>query len=1237
MLAHLSEELANLPPIAALADQITCHPPTTRPTLHRLAPLMQAARGPVVAALAQRMAATAAPAAPLLYVTATAEQALHAAADLALWLAPEQVQHFPASDALPYEHMAPGVALASQRLRTLEQLANPDTPAPLVIVAPVGALLQPTLAPGDFAHATTTLEIDDRISQDTLIRRWLDLGYRMAPLVEEAGEMARRGGIVDIWPPSAPQPVRIEWFGNEIDSLRSFDPLSQRSEQRLPFVTIAPPLELPLWKREEIARRLQEISLGKALRREVHEEWVTHLDYLQAGRYVEGGTFFAPFFMDNSSLLDHLPSTSVVLLSEAAALEREAAAMHEQAEEKRAALVQAGELLAEVPRPYLLWENLFPSFDLAPTPEPADVSPRSPSPLALVDLSNHDDETTLSPSPSWNAADSKRGEHEEEENQEEQNTLLPTPRAITAPAFTPTHIFGGQVRRLVSNVVSLARKSERVVLVTTRAARIQELVSERLGAEESAHGAQEKTHPALLFVHGTLSEGWNLPELRLTLYTDTEISGLRQRRSLEKRPRRRPRSSNSDDRAAFLRDLSRGDYVVHIEHGIGIYEGLIHRTVGGVEREYLDLRYADGERIYVPVDQVDRVARYVGTGDTEPRLTKPGTRDWEQAKRKARSAVRDLANELLAVYAQRKISSGHAFSADNEWQHELEDTFPYTETDDQLRAMEEVKGDMESLRPMDRLICGDVGFGKTEVALRAAFKAIQDSKQVAVLVPTTVLAQQHYETFRQRMAQFPVVVEMLSRFRSQKEQQAILQQLMRGEVDIIIGTHRLLSTDVVFKNLGLLIVDEEQRFGVRHKERLKQLRTDVDILTLTATPIPRTLHMALTGIRDMSVIDTPPERRVPIKTYVAPFSKNLVRDAVRRELGRGGQVFFLHNRVHSIYRVADQLREIVPEARVGVAHGQLEERQLEQAMLDFFNQTYDVLVCTTIIENGLDVPNANTLIVDDAPLYGLAQLYQLRGRVGRSTRRAYAYLLYRHNRHMTKEAAQRLEAIQEATDLGAGFRIAMRDLEIRGTGNILGTEQSGYIAAVGFDLYSRLLEQAVKQLKQEENRRQAVGEPSPPPPAEAIIVDERVLVNPLVTISLPLSAYLPEDYIPDDMVRLGVYQRMIAAQTPEDVHALRNELRDRFGELPPPAAHVLIWLHIKVLALHANVSAVTTTDEEFLVRLPPSSTARARLGQRFRRDSSVVVSTQFVRLRRDKLAGAWAEKLVNVLEVLGGK
>jgi transcription-repair coupling factor (superfamily II helicase) len=858
------------------------------------------------------------------------------------------------------------------------------------------------------------------------------------------------------------------------------------------------------------------------------------------------------------------------------------------------------------------------------------------------------------------------------EDQPTPNRESPTPnfRPLAPPRFVVPELFGGQLRRLVDDITTRLRAGERVIAVTPQAARIDELVREKISDEGNRMPQMEQPSAfslqpsAFTAVHGTLDAGFRSPDLNLSLYTDTEIFGWRERRPVAERKRRTDKSA--EERAAFLRGLQIGDYVVHIEHGIALFDGLVRRSVGGIEREYLNLRYAEGDRLYVPVDQVDRVSRYIGSGENPPQLTRLGTQEWERTKRKVRAAVQDLADELLKLYAHRQLSEGHPFSPDGDWQRELEDAFPYIETDDQIRAIGEVKEDMERPQPMDRLICGDVGFGKTEVALRAAFKAVQDDKQVAVLVPTTVLAQQHFDTFSRRMAAFPVTVEMISRFRSAREQDEIVRRLARGEIDIIIGTHRLLSKDIVLKNLGLLVIDEEQRFGVRHKERIKQLRANVDVLTLTATPIPRTLHMALAGIRDMSVIDTPPQDRLPIKTYLLPFDERTVREAILRELDRGGQVFFLHNRVSSIYYVADKLKQLIPEAEIGIGHGQMEEKQLEKVMLDFFSGKDDVLVCTTIIENGLDVPNANTMVIDDATHYGLAQLYQLRGRVGRSAQRAYAYLFYPPDRRMTPEAQERLLAIQEATELGAGLRIAMRDLEIRGAGNLLGAEQSGHIAAVGFDLYSRLLQQAVSALKKQfdagqrdrETVRQGDREtdltpdedgralsPVPLVPVSGkrptITVDEKVLVSPLVTLDLPLDAYLPTDYISDDRVRLEVYQRLAAAQTTNQVRDLRQELRDRFGEPPSPADQLLTWLQIKALALRAAVTSIVTADEEFIVRLPELRPGdRDRLRRRYLRDPAVKIGPQFVRLDRRTFNfngdTRWIEALSAVLATIAG-
>lgn len=1191
LLHELNATLAAHPSLVALAETVVA-----QPGARRVAPLIAAVRSPFVAALARRLHV------PLLYILSSSDAALRCAEDLRQWLDPAAVLLYPAGDTMPYELTAPGSSILAARLSLLQTLATRSQQhetTPLVIVAPVKALLQPTLSPADLAEHMLILKRGQLLRQDHLLRTLVMSGYRMVPSVEAPGELVRRGDLIDLWPMADAQPLRIEFFGDEIDNLRQFDPMTQRTTVRLDRVMIGPSSEMPLWRSAEAHARLNALDLSM-LRVEARDEWRALVTRLEQGERFESQAFaglFAPTTAQ-ATLLQHLPPRAIVLFSEAQFLAQHAATIHEHAEEQRLRLLEAGELPEAFPRPYLCWNELWP-IDTA---------------FHLLDLSNNPPTAGF------------------------EDRFLPY--ELPNLHVEPLELFGGQLRRLVTTIVSRLTQGEQVMIVSSQDVRIHELIEERLC---EAYAADQL--PALLaqlrLQHGVLDGGWRLADPAISLYTDVEIFGLRRRRPLGER---RMQAVSSIDRAAFVRGLKPGDYVVHIEHGIALYDGMIRRTVGEIEREYLVLRYAAGDKIYVPVDQVDRVTRYIGAGDTSPTLTRLGTQEWERAKRKARAAVQDMAEELLKLYAQRHMKRGHAFSGDGEWQRELETAFPFIETDDQLRAIGEVKADMEQSVPMDRLICGDVGFGKTEVALRAAFKAVQDGKQVAVLVPTTVLAQQHFDTFSKRMTPFPVTVQMLSRFRSPTEQEAIITALARGKVDILIGTHRLLSKDVHFRDLGLVVVDEEQRFGVRHKERLKQLRAEVDVLTLTATPIPRTLHMAMAGIRDLSVIDTPPEDRLPIKTYVLPYSDQLVREAVERELDREGQVYFVHNRVQSIYHVANRLRGLLPNARIAVGHGQMGERELERVMLDFFEGRYDILICTTIIESGLDVPNANTIIIDDAPNYGLAQLYQLRGRVGRSSNRAYAYLLYKQEAPMSAEAQARLEAIQEATELGAGFRVAMRDLEIRGAGNLLGAEQSGHIAAVGFDLYTRLLEQAVSQLKagvdqQQEAQVPLAAEQIQSALSEAVgklVINEKVLLSPLVTLDLPLTAYLPVDYIADERVRLGMYQRMVEAQTVAEVRALRQEIEDRFGTPPEEALHLLTWLQIKALALRAHVSSVVTTDDEFVIRQPVmDQMARERLRRRFGRDATVRIGPQFVRLNRQALGANWVEKLTNLLELLG--
>jgi transcription-repair coupling factor (superfamily II helicase) len=912
-------------------------------------------------------------------------------------------------------------------------------------------------------------------------------------------------------------------------------------------------------------------------------------EQLQQATGFKGQEWYVPYlYSQPASLLDYLPDDAVLLVDDGAEFMTLVTELEAQAAQTQRDLITGGELPANPLPPHFGWEELK-----------VELLPRRPLVLGHGDLEGR-----------------------------------PVPAASPlARTLTPGPRFGGKVRHILNELEKQQELASRSVLVTRQAPRLSDLLLEESGQIVSVQeDVAEAPEPrAIRLVKGVLDEGWVLrgvPGERqgqtaaLLLLSDAELFGWtkpRQRRV------QRPRAMAPE---AFFADVSPGDYVVHMEHGIGKFVGLVRLALDdATEREYLQVDYAQGDRLYVPVHQADRLSRYVGAGEQmTPMLHRLGTADWERVKKQTRKAVDDIADELLELYAARELVQGHAFSPDGAWQTELEAAFAYEETNDQLVAIEAVKQDMEQSQPMDRLICGDVGYGKTEVALRAAFKAVMDGKQVAILVPTTVLAQQHYQTFSRRLASFPVVVEMLSRFRTSAQQREVIEGLKAGTVDVVIGTHRLLSKDVEFKDLGLLVVDEEQRFGVGHKERIKQMRRQVDVLTLTATPIPRTLHMSMTGVRDLSTIETPPEERLPIKTTIAEYDETLIRQAVLREIDRGGQVFFVHNRVRGITQIARRLERLVPEASFGIAHGQMPERELERVMLDFANGEFNVLVCTTIIESGLDIPNANTIIINRADRFGLAQLYQLRGRVGRAAVRAYAYLLFDRNQTLTPVARDRLSALQEASELGAGFRIAMRDLEIRGAGELLGKKQHGHIAAVGFDLYCRLLAKSVEELKKQDGRgpgarsgedaksRRAEGpegrgheipEPRSPvvegPEDGKMVVEQDLAAGsreaesstavtyddplaPAVTLDLPLLAIIPEDYVADAPLRLRLYRRIAGLTDTTQVEALAEELADRFGPLPDEVVNLLYQVRIKILALSAGVMAIGRSDEQLVLK-----------------------------------------------------
>ncbi|HEY7801376.1 MAG TPA: transcription-repair coupling factor, partial [Dehalococcoidia bacterium] len=937
------------------------------------------------------------------------------------------------------------------------------------------------------------------------------------------GEASRRGGIVDVWPPSEDLPLRIELFGDDVESIRTFDPATQRSAALREAVRVGPAREVVANIAADTAERMHHLASLlqlQGLAPEARDQFAEDVEALRGGSQFEGDAFYAPFLLQ-STILDHLPADALLVLDEPADIAAVQMERDEQAREARRDLEQRHELPHGMPEPHVAWPALQAAFDAYPQR------------LALS---------------RW-----ATGEMD-----------APGEGAAVRLPFGPAAAYGGRLRNLAEELAQTLRGGQQVVIVSTQSRRLAELLEEHdvFGNVTEAVTRPKLGSGALTIIHGSLPHGWSVGDegRGLTLLTDSEVFGFSKQR------RAPPRRGTSRD--AFLADLRPGEFVVHIEHGIARFAGLVRKQVGGdgadseFEREYLELHYADGDRLFVPTEQVDRVSRYVGPGEHRPSLTRLGSQEWPRAKARVRRAVQELAAELLQLYARRQVAEGHAFGPDTAWQTELEASFPYVETADQLSVIRDVKSDMEDVRPMDRLVCGDVGYGKTEVAVRAAFKAVMDGMQVAVLVPTTVLAQQHFTTFRERLGGFPVKVEMLSRFRADRDQRRVVAEAVAGEVDVVIGTHRLLQNDVSFKNLGLVIIDEEQRFGVAHKERLKKMRSEVDVLTLTATPIPRTLNMALTGIRDMSAIETPPEERLPIKTYVTEFDDHLVREAITRELERGGQVYFVHNRVHNIELITRKLRDIVPEAEILIGHGQMAEDQLERVMVDFTAGKADILVCTTIIESGLDIPNVNTIIINDADRFGLAQLYQLRGRVGRSAARAYAYLLYEKHRALSEVAQKRLQAIFEATELGAGFQIALHDLEIRGAGNLLGAEQSGQIGTVGFDLYVKLLGDAVEGLK-------ALAKGEEPPPSK---------IQPAVTIDVPLAAFIPESYIDDLNLRLSLYQRMAAADAVDAADDLERELNDRFGALPTPVRHLLYIVRLRGLAKRARVSAIAREE-----------------------------------------------------------
>jgi len=998
---------------------------------------------------------------------------------------------------------------ASERLSFFSSMYEsfPDK-APL-IVAPVKSFLRllPALSEADFS--TLKITTGGILPMERVINKLLNMGYRKTDLVMNPGEFTRRGGIVDVYPPTYFRPVRIEWWGDDVEEVREFESSSQRSMENFDSIEIGPAREF-ICEREVVENGLERIKYD--LRRRIRElknnkkkdeaEFLEEKFVSKINGLIDGSDYSLfldyPYYFFNNLVpaFDCLPSDIIVCMDEPFQIQSEIKSFQSEEKEMEYFRSEQGIILPRKKSLYLEWDDFTDYL--------------KGSQIAELFMAHEPESDAL---PDYNFF----------------------------PFWHIKEKFRGQIR-LVENEIRLWLGEKRNVFVISRhSKRLSEmLLEDKIPLAPDNIREEGKVHVS----RGYLPGGFVLPDYNMLILTDEEIFG----KGSSVAPSRRKYKKVASVAPLNLADLDPGDYVVHEDYGIARYQGIEQLKIEGVSRDFIFLLFAKKDSLYIPVEQLNRVTKYIGGGDDGPRLSRMGTKAWKNVKRKVYKSVQDMADELIKLYAARQAAEGYSYPDDTEWMKQMEESFIYEETEDQVKSIADVKKDMMDRTPMDRLICGDVGYGKTEVAIRAAFKAMEEGKQVLMLVPTTVLAQQHYNTFLDRLAPYPFKIEMLSRFRSQKEQKKIVEDLKEGLVDMVIGTHRLLQKDLKVSDPGLLIIDEEQRFGVAHKEKLKALRASVDVLTLTATPIPRTLYMSLVGARDISVIETPPEGRLPVKTYLLKRSEKIIKEAISRELARGGQVFYLHNRVEDIESQASYLKSLFPGTRISIGHGQMDENELEQIMLDFVAGEFDILVCTTIIESGLDIPNANTLIVNHAERFGLSQLYQLRGRVGRSTRQAYAYLFYDPERALSENAFKRLEAISEFTDLGSGYKIAMKDLEIRGAGNLLGAEQHGFICQIGFELYCNLLAEAVENLKT------APGEKVP----EAVI-------------EVSVDAYIPDDYISYRRQKLAFYRRITKVNSDRELGEITSELEDRFGKLPGPVKNLITLARLRIFAKDKKV------------------------------------------------------------------
>lgn len=1058
-------------------------------------------------------------------ITSGVQSAERLFSDLKTLLPLDDVVLFPDRELLPNEEGLENIDILSQRMEALMRIISGK---PCLAVVPFAALLRSLMPPDEFAKYDISIALGDKVDLPALISKLALMGYERVGMVEGKRQFSVRGGILDVFPLAQDFPIRIEFFDDEVDSIREFDVTSQRSRNKFNDAFIGPARELIFDNSQAIQaasqikkalasglNRLAELGLNEA-QEEITERVSHHLELLENDRYFDGVDQYMSFLYSPASLLDYFHKP-LVLLDDVQRGVEQLEAHSKEIYEVLFNLIERGRVLPDEQSLFFESDTVLNAIRQAP----------------VIGVLN-----TLSENGEIIKPDSKVG------------LLMRLPS-----------LFHGKVDMFIEEVKSHRRRRAKILIVVAsldKARRLAELLKENEVDAAIARDVTDELKPGnVVITLGGLEAGFQVVEANLTVFTELEIYGQR-------KTRRRIKSTEEGVRISSVTDLRPGDYVVHVNHGIGRYLGMETLTVAGVQKDYMHIKYAGEDKLYVPTDQTELLQRYIGAEGEEPKLNKLGGTEWARVKNRVKESVQEMAKGLLELYAQRETIPGLAYSNDTVWQKEFEDAFPYDETPDQERAIEEIKRDMERPRPMDRLLCGDVGYGKTEVAIRAAFKAVMDNKQVAVLVPTTILAQQHHSTFKERFEGYPINIGVLSRFQTPKQHAQTLKLLEKGELDIVIGTHRLLQKDVKFKDLGLLVVDEEQRFGVGHKEKIKELKKNIDVLTLTATPIPRTLHMSLVGVRDVSIIETPPENRFPVRTFVCEYDEQLLRDGIRREMDRGGQVYIVYNRVQTIDRMVQSVKELVPEAEVAIAHGQMDEHRLERVMVDFYEKRYDVLICTTIIETGMDISNVNTIFIYDADYLGLAQLYQLRGRVGRTNRVAYAYLMYRREKTLSEVAEKRLSAIKEFTDFGSGFKIAMRDLEIRGAGNLLGPEQHGQIASVGFELYCRLLEQAIEELKGDKKEE----------PVETVI-------------ELNVNAFIPQEYISDERQKIGVYKQITLIRNSEDSKDLEDDLVDRFGDIPESVSNLIAIARIKALASRLSITSIMVEGDSVVMKFKP--------------------------------------------------